>query len=142
MTIQEFNDFINELRYQDDALAEEQSAGYFNSVWNLKHKIIGADWSYIANIHCDTIRNPLNEMESDGTYFAFRVYPTDVITDIEITIFGKNVYAVSYYPDVVEKINLSHIITDHISDNEIRHFIIKSDILLDKWNLEYNGRVQ
>lgn len=144
MTLKEFNDFGRILDFTFDNApvlgAPEPDDNYVTLVWNIHHKILGADWTHIAAISCLTISNPLDSLH-DGTDFSLYPEPGSLLTDVEIRIFAKSIYQIGGLPTIVETVSLNHILIDHISDAEVEAFIRKSDDLLDKWNLEKNGRI-
>lgn len=134
MTLKEFNDFGRELNLTFDGApifgAPEPDDNYVTLIWNIHHKIPGANWTHIAAISCLILSNPL-----DSLYPV----PGALVTEVEIRIFSKSLYQINKWPTIVETVKLQNILTDHISDDEVKAFIRKSDDLLDKWNLENNG---
>jgi len=144
MTLKEFNDFGRVLDFTFDNApvlgAPEPDDNYVTLLWNIHHKIPGVDWIHIAAISCLTISNPLDSLH-DGTEFSLYPEPSSLLTDVDIRIFAKSIYQIDRLPTIVETVKLNHILIDHISDAEVEAFIRKSDDLLDKWNLEKNGRI-
>lgn len=144
MTLKEFNDLGRALYFTFDNApvlgAPEPDDNYVTLLWNIHHKIPGADWIHIAAISCLTISNPLDSLH-DGTEFSLYPEPGSLLTDVDIRIFAKSIYQIDRLPTIVETVKLNHILIDHISDAEVEAFIRKSDDLLDKWNLEKNGRI-
>lgn len=143
MTLKEFNDLGRVLDFTFDEapnFGAEEPSNCVTLLWNIHHKIPGADWTHIAAISCFAISNPLDSLH-DGTRFDLYPNPEALLTDVEIRIFAKSIYQVGGLPSIVETVKLESILIDHISDAEVEAFIRKSDDLLDKWNLEKNGRI-
>ena len=105
MTLKEFNDFGRVLDFTFDNApvlgAPEPDDNYVTLLWNIHHKIPGADWTHIAAISCLTISNPLDSLH-DGTRFDLYPAPGSLLTDVEIRIFAKSIYQIDRLPTIVE----------------------------------------